>query len=288
VAIGLVVVAVTVVGVAGFALPRLSESASPEEQAVTGELMTASQRLLTGLDHERLLGALDQIGHADLLVLPVEDTQAARRVTDDLLAGFESALPRQGEVRSHYDGALAALDDLEGLRGEIDGRLAPAPGVGYANQVLDRYDTIIRAIHDANTSLLGSTVRDAELRPGLELLAVSRNAVDAVPRLMVAIAFDIGQLATPEAIASVASVQTELQDHLATATGMADGTPFASALDRLEADLVEAELQEVVDAALQTGQAEIFEVVTSALSSAHAWDGLASSVENTMTEPLRT
>lgn len=286
--IGLAIVVAVALALAIFALPRLIGGGDDQEaDAVAGDLMTASDRLVTSLSHERLLAALDQVGHADLLVLPVTDTPAARVATDALIVELETALADEGdEVQSHYEGAVTALNGLDELRAEIDGRAAPAPGVGYATEVLGRYDEIVGALHEANASLLGSTIEDAELRPGLELLTESRQAMDAVPRLMVAVAADIGTLATPEAVANVATVQGELQQHLASATSLADGTPYAGAVEELEADLAEAELQQIVDAALQTGQAEIFEFVTSALSSANAWQSFAVDVEDTMTEDV--
>jgi hypothetical protein len=283
--VGLAVVVGVVLGIAVFAVPRLTGGADEEEDAVAGELMTVSDGLVTALSHERLLAALDQVGHADLLVLPVQDTPAARRATDAVIAQFETVLSDEGDqVGSHYEGSLSALNGLDELRGEIDGRAAPALGVGYATEVLGRYDEIVGALHEGNASLLGSTIDDTELRSGLELMAVSHAAVDAVPRLMVAIAADIGTLATPEAVANVAAVQADLQEHLASATSLAEGTPYAGAVEELEADLTEAELQQIVDAALQSGQAEIFEFVTSALSSANAWQSFAGDVEDTMTE----
>jgi hypothetical protein len=288
VAIGLTVVA-AVAAVAAFVVPRLDASADPEEKAVTGELMAVSERLLGALDHERLLASLDQVGHARLLVLPVEDTFAARRVTDEVLVEFESTLAGEdARVRSHYDGALDAVGRLEGLRAEIDGRPAPAPGLEYAVEVFRRYDEIVGALREADTSLLGSTVDDAELRHGLELLAESWHASDATSRLIVAVAFDIGRLTTPEVLARVSAVDADMKARLATAAARAARTPYAGAAEELQADLAEAELQQLIDSGLQTGQVEIYAVVAAALSASDAWQSFANEVEDTMTEPLRT
>ena len=171
------------------------------------ELARASvgpEGLLSTLQNERTWAAVDLIGSAEQVTVPVVGYDESRAQTDAAVAVFRETLEGESrEVAEAYAPALDRLSELDEIRATVDGStneksLANAP---FADEVYARYTELITPYFEANdrvavavddadlreiTTLVGLTSRQAETVGGLArrtLLDVIGGGVDQAPEI---------------------------------------------------------------------------------------------------------
>jgi signal transduction histidine kinase len=161
------------VGVSAFELVQASTEADDVRAQTT--LATSAMgpgSLVTSLQDERNFGGLELIGLETATDLPVTSTEEARAIVDDGAEELRALLADQpAEVRAVFTDPLAALDDLAGIRADMDAydgerNLA---NTDLADEVFERYTAVISTFFDATTQIALRT-EDVALRNGVELI----------------------------------------------------------------------------------------------------------------------
>jgi signal transduction histidine kinase len=166
-------------------LEALQGTRQVREVRTQSDLATAAigpSGLVTALQNERNYSVLWMIGTENIVDLPVDSFEGARRATDDATAAFGAELERKGgDVERIYRPALASLDELRALRTEVDeysGRrvVSRHPVV---EGVWGRYSQIVAALSERN-SQLAVEVDDDDLRLGVRLIDMASREVDRI------------------------------------------------------------------------------------------------------------
>ncbi len=172
-ALALAVPLLALVAVAGYEVLDAKaqvDEASEQAELVDGSLGPGS--LVVHLQNERNRAAINLIGLGDAAELAVKDNPEARGFTDPAAEDFRRETDsRGGLVRSAFEPAWAAFEDLEALRADVDAYTGPmdSTNVEFADEVFQRYTAVIEAFFDG-TSRVALNVDDASLRHGAEIV----------------------------------------------------------------------------------------------------------------------
>ena len=181
---------------------------------ITGQATLATDAighasLISALESERNIGALEMVGLEDAVQLHVQSTDEARDGTDEARKGFASLAARTGNER-----ALDALGKLPGLRAAVDdARGEPSlDNAEAALEVFEGYSDVITEVFDAHRRL-GPTIDARELRRGDDLLHHTARATDAVAHLTALLvhAAVSGDDLDPDAAMAIAAAHRDLQ-----------------------------------------------------------------------------
>jgi signal transduction histidine kinase len=230
---------VLVVGAAIGVITSTSEARTVTRQA---ELATASvghAGLINVLQNERNTAFVQMLGLGDEIELEEPDIDASRQRTDVA----HEALRRQvsghdDRLREDWANALSTLDDLPGVRAEVDAAAAD-PGLANretAHEVFAEYTDMVAAIF-ASHDRFALVVDDAGLRQGDDLVHYSSHATDSVAQLVDQLLY-VGWGTTgidEPAAAEVSEVARDVERNNAAVETRGTGD-YAAPTDRLLAD----------------------------------------------------
>ena len=172
-ALAITVPLLAVVTVAGYeVLNALDEVDDARSQAELVEGSLGPGSLVVHLQNERNRAAINLIGLGAAADLAVKDNPEARSFTDPAAEQFAAeTTSRGGLVQDAFEPAWTAMEDLEGLRADVDAYTGPmdSSNIEFADSVFQRYTTIIEAFFDG-TSKVALNVDDASLRNGAEIV----------------------------------------------------------------------------------------------------------------------
>jgi signal transduction histidine kinase len=166
-------------------LEVVSTSREVDDVRSQTELARASigpEGVLSTLQNERTWAAVDLIGSAELVTVPVVGYDESRAQTDAAVASFRETLEGESrEVAQAYAPGLDRLSDLDEIRATIDGStneksLANAP---FADEVYARYTELITPYFEANDQV-AVAVDDADLREITTLVGLATRQVETV------------------------------------------------------------------------------------------------------------
>ena len=186
-AFALAVPLLALVAVAGYEVVNARsdvDEARSQAELVDGSLGPGS--LVVHLQNERNRAAIDLIGLGAAADLAVKDNPEARSFTDPAAEAFAAeTASRGGLVSEAFAPAWTALEDLDALRADVDAYAGPmdATNVAFADEVFQRYTTIIEAFFDG-TSQVALNVDDASLRNGAEIVDATTRQGEMRARLV--------------------------------------------------------------------------------------------------------
>src|SRR5262245_65673506 len=97
------------------------EARQVRDQTDLAAAMIGPNGLITALQNERTYASAYPVGVEQQVTLDVVGFAETRADTDDARERFEEELDRRGEAaRTAYTAALARLEDLPGLRDDVD------------------------------------------------------------------------------------------------------------------------------------------------------------------------
>jgi hypothetical protein len=275
--VGLVAICLVAVGAVVLLINRADDDPGGE-RAARAELVTAPRDLIAAVHDERYMATNTLLGLDAVVQTRLDDNAAARRQTDTALADFEAALAGAGATP--YRGALAAFDDLDGLRREIDGRAGPGSleDLPYAQQIQGRYAEMIAALLDANRRVVATTVRDRALYVGASLFEEGLRQTELVWQLTGEL-LDQAGWNTAEGVSRLSELHGEMLSGRSFTTTFAADTEYARAADQLEVDLDAAGTVQALDQLLRSGQGDTIELLASTGLARQAWLRFLDSVE---------
>jgi signal transduction histidine kinase len=168
------------------------------EQTELAKSAVGPSGIITALQNERTWIAVDLIGQADRVTVPVQGYSATRADTDAAVAAFRDEVARRGGVVADaYGPALATLDGADGagglaeLRAEIDDDPAPRnlENMSRASELFDRYTALVEPFFDGTTRV-ALALDDTELRQGAELGDAAARQVETLSLLLNTTIFD--------------------------------------------------------------------------------------------------
>jgi signal transduction histidine kinase len=211
--------AVPLVGLAAAAGAGVSanadEASSISRQA---ELATASighAGVIGLLQNERNLALVEMLGLADDFELEVTDQEVARQQTNEATAALRRGISGQSDaLRDDYATALTVLDDLPGVRANVDAarRLPGLANRDRAHEVFQSYTTMVSTFFTSHDRF-ALVVDDRSLRQGDDLLHYSSHAADATAQLMEMVLYigsSPGGLDEPAEAAAIARLQRDV------------------------------------------------------------------------------
>lgn len=251
------------VAASGFEVAKaLGHSRDVGEEAALVEASLGPHGLLNRLEDERNVAAINLLGLAEAVELPVENDIEARSGTDAALDRLRVDIDRiGGSAARSYAPVFDELGRLDDLRREVDAfdgprSLASADGVA---PFFDRYSDTMGLVFAANRRIVDA-IDDVELRRGAELADLSTRQTDLIARLMSELLrADAGGgdandgLDEPGEIAAVATLVSPLHENQATIEryGVGDYAQLVASLRQV--DQV-ARFPQLVDHALDTGE----------------------------------
>jgi signal transduction histidine kinase len=159
-----------------------------EEQSQS-DLATAAigpTGLLSALQDERNWASVELIGQDGAVTLAVTGYDDTRAATDAAIDEFRAEVERRGgDVAAAYQPALQGLDDLAGLRENIDvdtGERSLANN-DFADTIFRRYAGLIAPFHEGNTRL-ALNIDDPQLRQGAELVDLVARQIETSAELI--------------------------------------------------------------------------------------------------------
>ena len=239
-AVALAVPMLALVAVAGFeVLDSKAEVAKATTQADLAETSLGPGSLLVHLQNERNRAAIDLIGLGAAAELAVDNNPEARELTDPAAELFrQETVAHGGLVRDAFEPAWVAFEDLEDLRADVDAYDGPMDSTNeeFADEVFVRYSAIIEAFFDG-TSQVVSTIDDAELRNGAEIVDASTRQNDILARIVrsVVLSTITGRLDDASARQEVAALADRSQGFDDTIHANAAG-PYAGVADETFAE----------------------------------------------------
>jgi hypothetical protein len=174
--------------VATFEVVQSSRQAADLRREIgLAEAVVGPGGLSNALQDERNRATVDLVDIGELFRLPVATNAQARTSTDRALADFRRLVDEHGgPVRKGYAPALAALDELDALRADVDADPGPFTfDANYraADEVFSRYTALIDALIAANADL-AFAIDDPDLRRGAEVSLLASRQADAVARMI--------------------------------------------------------------------------------------------------------
>ena len=212
-------------------------SAAVETETDLATAAVGPGSLISTLQLERNISGVEQLGLQDALVLPVANSAEARAATDaaaEELRAFVAGSDQQ--VADAFSGAVAAIDQLQVLRDQID-QTTTTPGLDnsqFANEVFLAYTGVIEALLDS-TAGVAIGVDDAELRTGVEMVALATRAYELrstiVSRIILPTLVQDTSTAARTTVASLVARSDQVdEDMLARSTGAYEGLAEAAIL----------------------------------------------------------
>ncbi|HKY65922.1 MAG TPA: nitrate- and nitrite sensing domain-containing protein, partial [Acidimicrobiales bacterium] len=236
------------------------------DQADLAAAATGPSGLITALQNERTWPGVDLVGYSGAVTVPVEGYEETRADTDAALNEFRSQIRSSGgAVEDAYAPAIAALDQLEQLRADIDANVAANPdrtidnNGDFSQTVFETYTGLIEPFFDATTRI-ALAVNDAELRQGTELAdAVARQietlSVMASTVIRNVTAADRTGLDTSAEIAKAATLEEQFARN-AEAMRTASG-PYAQIAEESFPSTLTDDVMAAVDTAILEGTVDI-------------------------------
>ncbi len=182
-----------------------------EEVASQTELAAAAigpSGLITSLQNERTWPAVDMIGQAGVVTVPVEGYEESRAATDEALVAFRDEIASKDPlIAEAFQPALNGLVDLEQLRADIDEYVTAHPDRSFddiedSQEAFERYTEFIAPFFDATTRI-SLAIDDPELRQGTEIADAGARQIEDLSLLLNGIIGDAvseGGTKTPEQI----------------------------------------------------------------------------------------
>jgi signal transduction histidine kinase len=231
---------VLVVGAAIGVSTSTSDARTVTRQA---ELATASlghAGLINVLQSERNTALVRMLGLSSQIELEEPDIDASRQRTDEAHEALHRQVSGQDDrLREDWADALSTLDDLPGVRAEVDAAVAnPGPeNRETAHQVFGEYTDMVATIF-ASHDRFALVVDDAGLRQGDDLVHYSSHATDSVAQLVDQLLY-VGSAPTgidePVEAAEVAEVARDVERNNAAVRTRGTGS-YAPPTERLLAD----------------------------------------------------
>jgi signal transduction histidine kinase len=244
-------------------------SAQASDVRDQAELATASLgpgSLVIRLQDERNRAALDLIGMGDATDLAVETNEEARELTDEAIVELHAELDaRSDETAAVFAPALAAMEDLEGLRAAIDAFDGPMDfgNTDFANEVFSRYTVVTEAFFDATTRI-AATVDDPSLRTGVHLIDRSNRQSEMRARLVRQVILMVltGEAESREGLREVAALHDRSEGYDADIAAATTGR-YAGLADEVFADPQVQSFNEQIRTFLATGEVDVFGLLDS-------------------------
>ncbi|MGH2477575.1 MAG: nitrate- and nitrite sensing domain-containing protein, partial [Candidatus Limnocylindrales bacterium] len=177
---------VLVVGAAIGVSTSTSDARTVTRQA---ELATASlghAGLINVLQNERNTALVQMLDLGDQIELEETDIDASRQRTNEAHEALHRQVSGQDDrLREDWADALSTLDDLPGVRAEVDAAVTdPGPANREtAHEVFAEYTDMVATIF-ASHDRFALVVDDAGLRQGDDLVHYSSHATDSVGQLV--------------------------------------------------------------------------------------------------------
>jgi hypothetical protein len=163
------------------------EARATREQTELATATIGPNGLVTALQNERNWMAAYLVGVDATMELEVVGFDKTRADTDGALTQFREELAQRDQTAQNaYAPALAGLDDLAQMRGEIDAAAASAPrtldNIGPTTTYFDRYTALIEPFFDGMSRISVAT-DDRQLREGASLNATVSRQLELVPQI---------------------------------------------------------------------------------------------------------
>jgi signal transduction histidine kinase len=221
--------------------------------------------IITALQNERTWLAVELIGSAGQVTVPVEGYEQTRAETDEAISAFRDDMERRSDtVTDVYSEPLAGLDALATVRRDIDASTLPRDpnNIEFAGQIFDRYTELIAPFFSATTRI-SLAVDDPTLRQGTELADAVAREIETMSVLLRTMIVDAtltpGGIDQSAEVARLASLHSDFQ-HYAEVLSNATGPYSRLASDHYPEDL-ENSVDEQVTAALSTGRIDLATVL---------------------------
>jgi signal transduction histidine kinase len=174
--------------VAGIEVTRSGrERADVREQSDLATASIGPAGAINALMSERNYTSLWLFGVEGTIDLPVEDTEDARRRTDESLAAFEAEVrAKGGQAERVYSPAIEALDVLDDIRGDVDGYDGvrnPLSDSEVGDRVWETYNDLVTGLADATTEL-AYEIDDDHMRRGVRLIDMAAREVDRISQIV--------------------------------------------------------------------------------------------------------
>jgi signal transduction histidine kinase len=231
---------VLVVGAAIGVSTSTSDARTVTRQA---ELATASlghAGLINVLQNERNTALVQMLDLGDQIELEETDIDASRQRTNEAHEALHRQVSGQDDrLREDWADALSTLDDLPGVRAEVDAAVTdPGPANREtAHEVFAEYTDMVATIF-ASHDRFALVVDDAGLRQGDDLVHYSSHATDSVAQLvdqLVYVGSGASGIDEPVEAAEVAEVARDVERNNAAVRTRGTGD-YAAPTERLLAD----------------------------------------------------
>ncbi len=221
--------------------------------------------LITSLQNERTWAALDLVGYAGMVTIPVEGYDETRTATNTAIDQFRARITTKGDaVAAAYQPALDGLGELEQLRADIDANVAAVNprttdnNGDFSQAVFERATALIEPFFDATTRI-ALAIDDPELRQGTELADAATRQIEVLSLLASGIIRDAttseGGLNTPAEISRAASLHASF---LRNAETMLAGTgEYADIAASSFPVAITEDINEQVDKAIATSTVDV-------------------------------
>jgi signal transduction histidine kinase len=249
---------VLVAGAAIGVVTSTSEARTVTRQADLAAASLGHAGLINVLQDERNAALVRMLGLGNEIELEEPDVDASRQRTD----AAREALHRQvsghdDRLREDWANALSTLDDLPGVRAEVDVAAAdPGPANREtAHEVFAEYTDMVAATFASHDRFV-LVVDDAALRQGDDLVHYSSHATDSAAQLvdqLLYLGWGTTGIDEPVAAAHVAEVARDVEGNNAAVKTRGTGD-YAAPTDRLLADPQVAGLVPFASDAVASGE----------------------------------
>jgi hypothetical protein len=207
---------------------RLATAGEQPADPTVVTAVTAPGALVDALQQERALATSRLLGIENVITLPETDVVQARAVTDAAADAFRELVASSQEA-AVYAPAVAALDDLGPLRGDVDADAAPGDlgNIDTSQEVFDRYAAMVDAILGGQAAL-AATIDDPTVRQGAVAYERGLRLEEQMTRLWRAAVLGAVS-AWPEGVSEVSQIHVEVERGLERLVAEAAGTPYEAA-----------------------------------------------------------
>jgi signal transduction histidine kinase len=225
------------------------------------ELATASlghAGLINVLQNERNTALIAMLDLGDQIELEETDVDASRQRTDEAHEALHRQVSGQDDrLREDWADALSTLDDLPGVRAEVDAAVTnPGPANREtAHEVFAEYTDMVATIF-ASHDRFALVVDDAGLRQGDDLIHYSSHATDSVAQLvdqLLHVGWGAGGIDEPVEAAEVAEVARDVERNNGAVRTRGTGD-YAAPTERLLADRQVTGLVPFASGAIASGE----------------------------------
>ena len=249
---------VLVVGAAIGVSTSTSEARTVTRQADLATASLGHAGLINVLQDERNTALVQMLGLGHQIELEEPDIDASRQRTNAAHEALHLQVSGQDDrLREDWANALSTLDDLPGVRAEVDAAAAD-PGLANreaAHEVFAEYSDMVATIF-ASHDRFALVVDDAGLRQGDDLVHYSSHATDSVAQLvdqLLYVGWGTGGIDEPVAAAEVSEVARDVERNNAAVKTKGTGD-YAAPAERLLADRQVAGLVPFASDAVASGE----------------------------------